>query len=513
MNSRFCVVLALFILLIFSGVCCTSIGQQTEEEKIARSYCSSCHLFPEPYLLDTTTWVKGVLPHMAEYFGIKYLGNTYFVDDIDTSGNPAAHSSAVAQAYEKWTAIINYYTANAPAKLDTQNRAPVQHFTNLFQPKEAIIKGNHPTATYTHIDPGNQRVYMSHEHDSTFYIFDKELHLLSKKNIQGVLADLLFTEDIHQPGERHGIATDIGIIYPNDLKRGALKKFYITANASFNYTGTITDKMPRPVQTNEADLDGDGKKDYLVCGFGYTTGAFYYMRQIDSNHYEQKMLKALPGAIRAYIDDYNEDGLPDIIVLFAQADEGIYVYLNKGKGNFEMKELMRFPSVYGSTYFELIDVNKDGLKDILYICGDNLDFSQVPKFYHGIYIYLNKGNGKYEQAYFFPMYGCYKALMRDFDKDGDLDIAAISYFPDVKNRPQESLLYLECKGGLNFQPYSIKGYNRGNWVTMDAGDADGDGDEDLVIGSLIFNNTPRELTMAAGTGDLPSLLLLVNQTK
>lgn len=48
---------------------------------------------------------------------------------------------------------------------------------------------------------------------------------------------------------------------------------------------------------------------------------------------------------------------------------------------------------------------------------------------------------------------------------------------------------------------------------MDAGDADGDGDEDLVIGSLIFNNTPRELTMAAGTGDLPSLLLLVNQTK
>jgi hypothetical protein len=102
--------------------------------------------------------------------------------------------------------------------------------------------------------------------------------------------------------------------------------------------------------------------------------------------------------------------------------------------------------------------------------------------------------------------------MRDFDNDGDLDIATISYFPDVKNQPQESLVYLENKGGFNFYPTSIKGFNRGNWVTMDAGDVDGDGDEDIVIGSLIFNNTPRELTLGIGPGDMPGILLLVNQT-
>jgi hypothetical protein len=103
--------------------------------------------------------------------------------------------------------------------------------------------------------------------------------------------------------------------------------------------------------------------------------------------------------------------------------------------------------------------------------------------------------------------------MRDFDNDGDLDIAAISYFPDVKNQPQEALVYLENKGGLKFIPTAIKGFDRGNWVTMDAGDVDGDGDEDIVVGSLILGRSPRELTTRIAPGEMPSFLLLVNQTK
>ena len=57
----------------------------------------------------------------------------------------------------------------------------------------------------------------------------------------------------------------------------------------------------------------------------------------------KQVLWPLPGAIKAYIDDVNADGLPDIMVLFAQAQEGIYLFLNKGSGVFEMKELLHFP--------------------------------------------------------------------------------------------------------------------------------------------------------------------------
>ena len=113
---------------------------------------------------------------------------------------------------------------------------------------------------------------------------------------------------------------------------------------------------------------------------------------------------------------------------------------------------MSFPVIYGSSSFELDDFNHDGFKDILYTCGDNGDYTgNVLKNYHGVYIYLNDGKNNFTQKYFFPIHGCYKAIARDFDKDGDLDIAAISYFPDLKNQPQESFVYLEQTESFGIQ--------------------------------------------------------------
>lgn len=510
MNYRYLVVYCLFSVLVFSSVYC-SYNSQTEEEKIARSYCSSCHLFPEPSLLDKKTWVKGVLPKMAPYLGIGYMGNQYYVNTPDARPQDSLHYNPVS--YQRWSAIVDYYEKNAPAKLDSQNRPPIKKLSDRFVAKEGLIKGARPTTTFVRIDPGNKLIYTSNESDSLFSIYDSNLNLVNKQVIHRVIVDARFEQDLSVPGPRSGMMTNIGIIYPNNLRTGSLDPFQIDGKANISFSNPIAENLPRPVETVPADFNNDGKKDYLVCGFGYESGAFFYLENKDSTHYESKMLKPIPGAIKAYIEDWNKDGLQDIIVLFAQAEEGIFIYLNKGNGKFEVKDLLRFPSVWGSTYFEMIDVNKDGLKDIVYTCGDNLDYSQVLKNYHGIYIYLNRGNDRFEQTNFFPIHGCYKALLRDFDLDGDLDIAAISYFPDAKYQLQESFLYLDNKGDYNFEPATVRGYNRGNWVTMDAGDVDGDGDEDIVLGSLIFNNTPRELTMAAGPGELPLILLLTNQTR
>jgi hypothetical protein len=160
-----------------------------------------------------------------------------------------------------------------------------------------------------------------------------------------------------------------------------------------------------------------------------------------------------PGAIKAYVNDYNHDGLPDIIALFAQGDESVFLFTNKGDATFDAKQVLRFPPSYGSSYFELDDFNKDGYPDIVYTCGDNADYSPVLKPYHGVYIFLNDGKNNFTQSFFYPLNGCYKAIAKDFDNDGDLDLATISFFADYKNHPEEGFVYLKNNGNLNF--YSI----------------------------------------------------------
>jgi hypothetical protein len=247
-------------------------------------------------------------------------------------------------------------------------------------------------------------------------------------------------------------------------------------------------QLARPVQVSSADFNKDGKADLLVCEFGNLAGALSWMENKGNQQYERHVIRAFPGAIKAYVRDVNKDGLPDIWALFAQGEEGIFLFTNKGNGQFESKEVLRFPSVYGSSYFEMADFNKDGFPDILYTCGDNADFSPVLKPYHGVYIFLNDGNNHFTQKYFFPMHGCFKAMASDFDGDGDLDIAAISFFSDYATHPEESFIYLENKGKLDFQPYTIPGTQLGRWLTMDLGDLDGDGSPDIVLGN--FSSAP-----------------------
>lgn len=492
--------------------CTTKNDDLAAGEQLARNYCASCHIFPSPNLLDKKTWAGNVLPVMGKNFGIVYYAGQPYPENVDVkkiTGQVTTQSSSMP--IEDWVKIANYYQASAPDTLPGLSRPPVQQFTNLFTVQEVLVDKGFPSAGYVKIDPGNKWIYAANATDSAIYIYDKDLKKIADKDVHGVVVDMNFDSGLSKPGERKGSYTNIGYINPNDQRTGNAYTFNITKQGAFTRDKKIADSMPRPVQVTACDLDKDGKTDYLVCGFGNKAGEFYWLRNKGDGTFEKKMLWNIPGAIKAYIDDYDKDGLPDIMVLFAQAQEGIYLFTNKGNGNFEKKDLLRFPPVYGSNYFELVDMNNDGYKDILYSCGDNADYTAKElKSYHGLYIFANDGHNNFKQSYFFPMYGCYKAMVKDFDKDGDLDIVAISFFPDKKNRPQESFLYLENKGGLQFVPYAVHGCDTGNWITMDAADLDGDGDDDVVIGNFdmhkIRSNSHDQQKNA------PAFLVLQNNT-
>ncbi|MEP7253613.1 MAG: VCBS repeat-containing protein, partial [Ginsengibacter sp.] len=307
------------------------------------------------------------------------------------------------------------------------------------------------------------------------------------------------------------LGCNIGIMNPNNGHHGSAILFHTGSDGKLIEESTpLFDSLQRPVQVTAADLNKDGKTDYLVCEFGFLTGALSWMEN-KGDKYVRHVLRPLPGAIKAYVNDYNHDGLPDIVVLFAQGDESIILFTNTGNGNFKQEKLLSFPAAYGSSYFELDDFNDDGYPDILYTCGDNADYSTVLKPYHGVYIFMNDKTNHFVQKYFYPIHGCYKAMARDFDGDGDLDIAAISFFADYTHQPQEGFVYFKNIGDLHFTPLNVPGTEVGRWLTMDVGDMDGDGKIDIALGNFSIGpilNRPKVEWQKA-----PPFILLKNITK
>ncbi|CAH0996121.1 hypothetical protein EMA8858_02251 [Emticicia aquatica] len=502
-----------FVGLLFTLGC----NQPSEGEKLAQTYCSSCHIFPEPSLLDKNTWKNNIMPVMAKQLGLQIVNGEVYPDIQKGVDNQYQSISAISP--EDWEKIVAFYQKNAPEKLPNQGREPISAITDLFSVKPvSITQSSFPSLTYIKIDTANQQIYAAS--DALLSIFDKKNTAILSQKLTETIVDIDFGISLQKSGSRTGYLTNIGILNPNDLTKGTLNSFNLSEKNNFKNTGLVIENLPRPVQSISVDLDKDGLIDQLICGYGNKNGALIWYKNLGKNNYKQFIIRSLPGAIKAYIDDVNKDGLPDIWVLFAQAQEGIFLFTNKGKSaegalQFETKEILRFSPVNGSSFFELVDLNNDGLKDILYTSGDNADYStHLLKNYHGVYGFLNVGKNnssspQFQQAFFYPINGCFKALARDFDKDGDVDIATIAYFPDFKNQPKEGFVYLENKGKFAFKASSIKEVNAGNWLVMDAADLDADGDEDIVLGNFDRNKRGRINESKKDT----AVLVLVNKLK
>jgi hypothetical protein len=473
---------------------------------LAIQFCQSCHLFPDPSLLDKKSWRNGVLPGMGPRLGILEFNGQYYTSAKDYNNIPADYYPKEPLLTQiQWQHIMEYYLATAPDSLPKAFRAEkmisgLPYFT-VHIPK---VKFTVPSTCYISIDTTDEdkRIFLADVNAQSLFIYNKNLVLTDSIHTKGAVVDIVFDKS-------RLIACNMGFMNPGNDKLGFLQ-FFNRPSAKHGKYGNEEKKftgLARPVNFNYVDLNQDKRKDYLICEFGNLTGALIWMEQMANKSFTRHVLREAPGAIKSIVTDYNHDGLPDILTLFTQAQEGIVLYINKGRGKFEEKQLMRFPSVFGSSSFELDDFNKDGYQDILYTCGDNADYSPIVKPYHGIYIFLNDGKDHYKQEYFFPLSGCFKAMARDFDGDGNLDIASIAFFTDPAKK-EEGFVYLHNKGGLLFQPYTFPEAASGRWLTMDVNDLDGDGKPDIILGNFNFTAQGNKDTLNIKN---TSFLLLKNK--
>ena len=444
---------------------------------LVKSHCSVCHLAVPPQILDKKTWRDHVLPGMAPRLGIGVWEKNQF---YPIPGN----DKKFGLTFPQWMKIVNFYKKAAPAKLKPAvPPVPLKNDWSIFklrQPKWDDTTRISTTAMVA-IDTLSHQIYSASATSNMLYRWGKDLKPVPVRDFASPPVNITFL--MEKDGDEHAIVTTIGTLLAVDLSKGKV----IDVNLAYKtktHDKTIAKNLPRPVQAIPGDFNRDGLRDWIVCGFGHNTGALYEFQQLPDHKYKRMVIRGISGAEKAVVGDFNHDGWPDIMVLFAQAREGVWLFLNNHKGGFTSRNILRFLPVFGSTSIQVADFNNDGRPDILYTCGDNSDYSRILKPFHGVYIFLNEGNFHYKEAYFYPINGCTKAIAADFNKDGKMDIVTIAFFPDFKRKPQESFIYFQQDKPMHFIPHAIPIHKYGRWISMDAKDLNGNGYPDVVVGNF-----------------------------
>jgi hypothetical protein len=478
----------------------TDLEQRTEGLRLARQFCVTCHLFPDPSAADYRTWHDEILPRMKYRLG-------FSTPELEKSTNISILREhhrippKPVMSEEQWLTLSSFYFAEAPKSPRPQvPHEVVSVGATPFQVVVPTFRLTNQSISAIAIDPVRHELWLGDDPTRSLYRLSTNGSLLETVSLSNPPSRIRFHGDRMQ-------VTGMGQLSPNDLAAGAL--FQLGGPAGKTSVNAVLEGLRRPVDFLEQDFDGDGTTEFVVAEFGNNIGglARYYGRL---GHWKREDLLSMPGTVRLEAADFDRDGRIDFAALVAQETEALYLFRNNGKGGFDRRTLFQKPPQYGHSHFETVDFDLDGRLDFLVSNGDNGEFNSPLKPYHGIRLYRSDTNGDLEEKWFYPVNGAYSAHAADFDGDGDLDIAAISYFPDYGANPRESFLYFENLGGWKFRPSTIKECIAGRWMVMAAGDLDGDGDEDVVLGSYIRgpNPVPDFLMNLWDRSHIPALILM-----
>ncbi len=464
----------------------TDFSQQINKSgaELSQIYCASCHLYPEPELLDKTTWKNSVLPQMALLFGLESpAGNPYFkmkYDEIKIVGAAKVFPSKPILPDTIWKKITQFYIETAPDSLPLI--APQQ----LKESKNFVanpISLNFPR--------GALSTFLGSSPNSSDFLLADDSRELFKLNQKGKSIDFWQLDNtatwIEEEEDGAAYVLYVGNIHPNDLPHGKLIRIDKNKQKQNIITG-----LTRPVHFQKQDLNQDGIEDFVICNYGNHTGRLSWYQAKEDGTYEEHILLNAPGAIKTHIEDLDNNGWPDISVLMGQGNEGVFIFYNQGNGQFKQDNPLRFSPVNGSSDFQITDFNKDGFKDIIYVNGDNADYSTILKPYHGLHIFYGNKENTFAKKAFFPISGLTKVIAEDFNKDGKLDLVASAFFPNFKTN-QSVLFFENTTSDFNQPEFNIQtlaASEKGRWLLLDKGDFDQDGDMDIIAGSFTFSASP-----------------------
>jgi hypothetical protein len=274
-----------------------------------------------------------------------------------------------------------------------------------------------------------------------------------------------------------------------------------------NYAGSVA---------SAGDVNGDGYGDVVVGAYSQNNdegvASVYFgggagLASVAAWTVEQDQADAVFGGSVASAGDVNGDGFGDVVVGANDYDHGsldegaAFVYLGSGSG-LGTSEAWRTESEsesdrnvdFGVSVASAGDVNGDGYGDVVVGAPNNGDSDEGAAF-----MYLGSADGLSPSAAWAvesdqgsAHFGDSVASAGDVNGDGYGDVVVGAYYLDGETYQSKAFLYLGNASGL--EPHA-------NWtvefdqagavvgsVVASAGDVNGDGYDDVVVGAMGYGN-------------------------
>ena len=441
----------------------------TAHPKDARVHavCGSCHLFPAPDVLPGSAW-RTQIEHMA--FLVDYLPPSEFSDlDFDVDG------------------FVAWYESRAPERLPMERPITGVESAPLRFERRSIRLGRES-------GPGVATVGRIGRLLAVPNMASGSLHLLSWARGPRLIGNAghparVSAGDLDANGMDDLVIADLGSPLPTDDATGRVLAALQLQDDQFELR-TLLDSIGRVADVRPLDLDLDGDLDLVVAAFGYLRKGGVYVLHNESVaggldfRLERVSDRAGAVAVVPVVDLAPGDG-PGFVVAFAQQHEMVSMFLPRGATGYEERVLYRAPHpAWGTSHLAAADLDADGDLDFLLSNGDTLDDGVAFKPYHGVSWLENRGEQSFQAHSIGRLYGAHAAEAGDLDADGDLDVVASGFLPQVVLPVSQAAMRLDSvvwfeRNDDQWIPHEIEsGHPRHTGVTLF--DLDEDGRLDIV---------------------------------